>query len=109
MARVRMYADKTVHTIVSHLAGVRGSVVENAEEIKERAEARLALTRDHSNSTNHEVTMTHGTKAVDAFVNLEGPAPLSVEFGHMYHGELGGEPKFVPGKYIVMGAAGLAG
>jgi len=109
MARVTVYSDKAIHTIVSHIDGVVDSVSDEAKDIGRRAEARLARHRDLTNKTNHTVSVTHG--AVDSFANLEGPAPLSVEFGHWYDNKDEENPvrKYVHGLYILTGAAGLAG
>jgi len=102
-----VYSTRRVNRIVSHLPGVRAAVAEEALEIGVRAEAKLLRHRDRTNRTDHSVDVSQGR--IDSYVSLVGPAPLSVEFGHWYKGNLGGTPQYVPGLYIITGAAGLLG
>src|SRR5690606_15798559 len=104
--KVTVYPPKMVNRRVVRQPGVRAATYEAAQEIGAKARANMARHRFHGNETDHEVTVTRGR--VDAFVNLEGPAPGAVEIGHWYKGNLGVTPKFVPGLYIITGAAGLA-
>lgn len=105
---VVLWNEKTINRIVSHVDGVVATVADEAKDVGDKAKARMAAARDNTNRTNHEVDVTHGD--VDSFVNLEGPAPLSVEFGHFYdNGEIEADVKYIPGKYIITGAAGLTG
>ncbi len=102
---VRLIGPKAMNLIISHLDGVVDAVAEEAKEIGVRAKARLTA---HKYSGAAQVTVTHGD--VDSFVNLDDPAALSIEFGHMVKGKFeDDEPKFVPGLYIITGAAGLTG
>ncbi|WP_231951406.1 DUF5403 family protein [Nocardia terpenica] len=100
-----MIGQKAMNQVVSHVDGVKDAIGDEAKEIGSRAEARLA---GHRRSGRAQVTVTNGD--VDSFVNLEDPAALSIEFGHMVKGKYETEePKYVPGLYIITGAAGLAG
>ncbi|GAB4584404.1 DUF5403 family protein [Nocardia sp. IFM 10818] len=102
---VRLIGEKAMNQVISHLDGVKGAAAAEANEIGSRAESRLA---GHRRSGRAKVTVTHGD--VDSFVNLEDPAAMSIEFGHMVKGKYETEePKYVPGLYIITGAAGLTG
>lgn len=59
------------------------------------ARARLAR---HKHLGEHRVTQTHG--GVDFYINLEGPAAVSVEEGHHNHWD----GSWVEGLHIVKGA-----
>jgi hypothetical protein len=99
----RLISQKAMNRVVSHLDEVKSEVAEKALEVGLRAEARLA---GHRRTGRAQVTVTQGD--VDAFVNLEDPAVLSIEFGHMVKGKFETDvPKYVPGLYIITGAAGL--
>jgi hypothetical protein len=99
-----MVSRKKMNDIVSKLPEVRDAVHNQAEIVAAKAEGILAQHRDNSDNEHHEITLTHGD--VDSFVNLEGPAPMSVEFGH-YIRMSGGFPRYVVGLYILHRAAGL--
>lgn len=102
---MQLYSEKALNLVVSHIGGVKAEVAEQAAKTAGLAEARLA---GHHKSGRAEVTVTHGE--VDSFVNLDDPAALSIEFGHMVKGKFENpdKPKYVPGLYIITGAAGLA-
>lgn len=94
-----------MNLVVSHLDDCTHATHAKADEVADVAQVLLAA---HRKTGEHEITTTHGD--VDAFVNLEGPAVLSVEFGHLVKGKYErAVPKKVPGLYIITGAAGLAG
>ena len=99
-----LYSEKALNEVVSHLEGVRDEVHDHAKDVGHTAQGRMS---GHHRSGEHEVTVTRGE--VDSFVNLVGPAPESVEFGHWVKGkfEKKDEPKYVPGLYIITGAAEL--
>lgn len=90
--------------VVAHLAGVKGAVWAETLSIGREAEALFAA---HDRPGGHEVGTAKGR--LDGFVFLEGPAPLSVEFGHWAHrGEHPqGPPVFVEGLHILGRAAVL--
>jgi hypothetical protein len=66
MARVNVYDN--CNDIVAHLRGVRGEVVHEAGKHAAIARGYLLAHRAEGKST---ITMTRGTKLVDAYVNLE--------------------------------------
>lgn len=70
-----VYRD--VNSVVAHLDGVHLAVIAERDVLAARARAKFA---SHDNPGGHEIT-TQDDK-VDALVSLEGPAPLSVEYGH---------------------------
>lgn len=106
MARVRLYSDRVVNQIVSHLPEVHRELGEHAASIQARARGRLAL---HYYEGDSKIEVTEG--AVDWFVSLVDHAAMSIEFGHWVGGKYRDpdKPKFVQGLYIITGAAGLAG
>ena len=75
------FVDPKIAKTVAHLAGVRVAVLAERDKIAGVAEGLFA---SHDNPGGHEITTSepHDFGALDAFVSLEGPAPLSVEFGH---------------------------
>jgi hypothetical protein len=100
---VQLIGQTAMNHVISHLGGVKDAVKDEAQEIGHRADARLAA---HRYSGAADVNVTSG--GVDSFVNLEDPAALSIEFGHWVKGKYETEtPKYVPGLYIITGAAGL--
>jgi hypothetical protein len=100
-----LISQEAMNRVVSHLPDCKEACATKADEVKGVAEGRLAA---HRKSGEHQVTITHGD--VDSFVNLEGPAAMSVEFGHMVKGKYErSTPKKVAGLYIITGAAGLTG
>ena len=106
MAKIDLKKERRVNKIVAHTPGVRAEVYSAAQEIAAKAEQILLEHRDTTNKTDHEITISRGT--VDSFVNLEGPAPAAVEWGHFWdNGEIEAEVTFVPGLYILHRAAGL--
>jgi hypothetical protein len=92
MDKIRLF--KNLERTIAHTDDVEGILGDFAFEILGRARANLA--RHHKHGT-HRVTQDKGT--VDHFVNLEGPAALSVENG--WHKKDGG---FVKGLDILKGA-----
>lgn len=100
---VRLIGQKAMNRVISHIPGVRAAVAAKAAEVAAVAEMRLAA---HRHSGRARIDVTHGD--VDSFVNFEDPAVLSIEFGHFVGGKFEtDEPKYVPGLYIITGAAGL--
>lgn len=77
-----VFVDPHIAKTIAHMEGVREAVMAQRDKIAARAEALFAA---HDNPGGHEITTTDhglGFGDLDGFVNLEGPAPLSVEFGH---------------------------
>lgn len=102
------YDDEMMNTIISHLGEVNHAVQDKANERGRVAKGRLA---SHHDTGAAEVTVTHGD--VDSFINLDDTAgegaAMSIEFGHWVKGKFEDpdHPQFVPGLYIITGAAGL--
>lgn len=98
MEKVKIYV--TAPRDVSHSNEVEAILGDEAFRILVRARGNLAK---HKKTGEHRVTQTKGK--VDHFVNLEGPAALSVEEGHFVGGQYkGDEPKFVDGLHILRDA-----
>lgn len=80
MAYVALRAGRrdhdAVNSYIAHLRGVRKAVADEGREIQQRAQALFKM---HDHPGGHRIV---GVKAdTDYHVILEGPAPLSVEFG----------------------------
>jgi len=72
-----VWVDPKIAKKVALLPGVHAAVVAERDRVATIAEGLFA---PHDNPGGHEITKTD--KRIDALVNLDGPAPLSVEFGH---------------------------
>lgn len=117
---IYLYGETAINHIVSHLGETKRAVDRQAVETGKKAEAALAgaraSTRWHKiHGPGHltQVTTSHGD--VDAFVNLEAPNAMAIEFGHAPSGVFGPEgalghlkTKAPRGLYILHKAAGLA-
>lgn len=100
MERVRIYAG--LERVVARSDDVDAMLGDEAFQILNKARANLAR---HRRDGDHKVTQTKGR--VDHYVNLEGPAALSIEEGHFVGGA--NEPTYVPGLNILKNALGGAG
>lgn len=100
-----LIGDKAMNLVISHLDEVIAEVAAKAEEIGKKAEARLAAHRSEADAEHHTIEVEHHD--VDSVVVMEGPAPVSLEFGHnlVLFGQK--TDRFIQGRYIVTGAAGL--
>lgn len=94
---VELISTRTINRIVARQT--RPAVGEEAIELGVRAEANLARHRDDG---THRVTVDQ--PKIDAFVRLEGEAPLSVEMGHFTGYK---RRRYVPGLRVLQDAAGL--
>jgi hypothetical protein len=76
-----VFVDPKIASTVAHMAGVKAAVTVERDKLAAVAEGLFA---SHDNPGGHSITTSepHDFASLDAFVNLEGPAPLSVEFGH---------------------------
>ena len=103
MAQVRLKGKKYINTVVSHEKGVKDSVHDEAVMIGARAEARLNMAKHRTGAAQIKVEQGR----VDSYVVLDDEAAMSIEFGHWltYFGEE--TPRFIPGLYVLTGAAGL--
>lgn len=79
---------------IARLDSVQAALKVEQAKIAAKAQALLA---DHHKTGEHEITMSSGK--VDKYVNLEGPAALSVEAGH-FDGYKG-KRKHVEGLHIL--------
>lgn len=71
------FVDPKIADTVAHMAGVKAAVLLERDKLAAAAEGLFA---SHDHPGRHEITTEDGR--TDALVSLEGPAPLSVEFGH---------------------------
>lgn len=102
MAKVQIIGQKAMNIILKDKDGVQDAVYDEAKKIGQKAELRLS---SHRRTGEANVLVKRGD--VDSYVILDDPAAMSIEFGHWYvNGN--GEDKYVPGLYIITGAAGLA-
>lgn len=87
--------------LVAHLEGVTAAVVAvAAAPVLRRARAILAEHTTDDDGEHHEVVLRLGAQT-DAFVDLVGPAPAAVEFGHVTK-----NGKTVDGLHILKRAVG---
>lgn len=93
MHNIRLYAR--LERVIAHSDEVEGLLGDAAYLILQRSRSRLAA---HRRDGDHKVTQSKGR--VDHFVNLEGPAALSVENG-FHHAKTG---EFVRGLNILKGS-----
>lgn len=74
------FVDPKTAEKVAHLPEIHKAVLLVRDKVAAVAEGLFAA---HDNPGGHEInTKDHGFGDLDGFVNLDGPAPLSVEFGH---------------------------
>lgn len=103
MARVKMKPTKVVNYIVAHHDTTQHAIGTEQGVIQGRAVSRLEQHRDSGASR-----ISTSEDAPDAYVTLEDPAAVSIEFGHFVKGKYETDtPKFVPGLYILTEASGL--
>ena len=94
-----VFVNPRIADIVAHMPEVVAAIHAERDKFAQIAEGIFA---SHDNPGGHKITTTDGT--LDAFVNLEGPAPLSVELGHWTPGRT----SFVEGLHIFGRAIGVA-
>jgi hypothetical protein len=104
MAKVRLKGKKFINKVVSHEEGVKAAVFDQATAIAARAEARLNMAKHRTGAS--QIKLEQGR--VDSYVTLDDPAAMQIEFGHwlVYYGHE--TPVYIPGLYVLTGAAGLA-
>jgi hypothetical protein len=94
--------------ISKHLAKddkVQAHLKAHAQKITARARGLLAQHRDTgSHSIKYEGHTTDNFGHIDHYVVMDGPAPVSVEFGHMAE-----NGRWVMGLYILTIASGIYG
>jgi hypothetical protein len=87
--------NKTMERTIAHSDEVEGILGDHAYPVMIRARALLDR---HRKTGEHRITQTKGQ--VDHFVNLEGPAAMSVEEGH-FVGD-----RYVDGLHVLRDALG---
>lgn len=100
---------------ISHLPGVIASAYKEGVRIGAKAENRI----HHAPDPLPDAVITVEQAEVDTHVNLVHPAAMSIEFGHfalrdeagrftdIAEGTKYSDMSFIPGQYIVRGAAGI--
>lgn len=91
--------DRRISSIVAHMPEVVAAVRVERDRVAHIAEG---LFEPHDNPGGHQITTSDGES--DAFLNLDGPAPLAVEFGHWTPNHT----RFVEGLHILSRAIGEA-
>lgn len=71
------WVDPNIAAEMAHAPEIHTAVLLQRDEIATAAKGLFAA---HNNPGGHEIATID--EPVDALVSLEGPAPLSVEFGH---------------------------
>lgn len=88
---------------VSRMPGVRAAVRGERDKLAGVAEGLFA---SHDHPGGHRITKQNGR--TDAFVSLDGPAPLSVEFGHWTDAKKPADRRFVEGLHVLTKAIAQA-
>lgn len=104
MAKVRLKGKKYINTVVSHEDSTKDAVYDKATMIAAKAEVRLNMAKHRTGAS--QIKLERGR--VDSYVTLADPAAMKIEFGHwlVYYGQ--STPVYIPGLYVLTGAAGLA-
>lgn len=85
------------------MGGVREGVRTERDKLAAITDGLFA---SHDHPGGHRVTQQDGR--TDAFVSLEGPAPLSVEFGHWTDAKKPSDRRFVDGLHVLTRAIAQA-
>lgn len=99
MEKVNIY--KTAPRTIANSDEVEAILGDHAYPIMLRARANLSR---HRKTGEHKITQTKGK--VDHFVNLEGPAAVSVEEGHFTNAGDYAVGEFVEGLHVLRDAIG---
>lgn len=103
------FVDPRIAQKVAHLPEIHAAVLAERDKV---AHIAVGLFASHDNPGGHEInTHDHGDgfDDIDGVVNLDGPAPLAVEFGHFAGTEDGGDDRtFVSGLHILGRTAAIA-
>ncbi|MDA3643783.1 DUF5403 family protein [Saccharopolyspora indica] len=104
MAKVQsLWSQKAFNNSLKDKKGVQAAVWGHALKVGAKAEARLEASKNRTGES--QVLVRKGD--VDAYVILDDEAALSIEFGHWLNLYGEEQPVFIPGKYVLTGAAGL--
>jgi hypothetical protein len=103
MEKVRLFSN--LERTIAHTDELEGQLGDHAYTIMIRARGNLSR---HRKSGEHRITQTKGK--VDHYVNLEGPAAMSIEEGHFLGGFYANTEsiRFVEGLHILRNAIGGA-
>ena len=71
------FVDPRIADTVAHMPGVKAAVRAERDKMAAVADGLFA---SHDHPGGHEIVKENGR--TDALFSLDGPAPLSVEFGH---------------------------
>lgn len=88
------WVDPKIASKVARLPGVHAGVVRVRDRLAELMESEFA---SHDRPGGHEITKQD--EEIDALVSIDGPAPLSMEFGH-WSGK-GENRRYVEGLHII--------
>jgi Family of unknown function (DUF5403) len=87
-------SQKSLNKMIARLDVVQLALEVERGKVYVKAQALFA---EHHKTGEHEITMSDGK--VDKYVNLEGPAALSIEVGH-FNGYKG-RRKYVEGLHVL--------
>ena len=103
MAKVRLKGKKYINTVVSHEKSTKDAVHDKATMIGALAEARLDMAKHRTGDAQIKVKQGR----VDSYVILDDPAAMQIEFGHWLVAWGHETDRYIPGLYVLHGAAGL--
>lgn len=109
--KVRLKGEKYINGAVARVDDVQDAVVSEGRKIEAKATALLASHRDNADARHHSISggKNYDEKYghLDYEITMSGPAPMSLEFGHML--VLFGKPtaRYIQGLHILYRAAGL--
>lgn len=101
MEKIKLFAN--LEKVIAHTDELEGQLGDFAYTIMIRARGNLAR---HRKTGTHKITQTKGR--VDHYVNMDGPASLSIEEGHFVGGFYQNTEsiKYVEGLHILRDAIG---
>ena len=112
MARVKIYKNPIPNTAAAHHVKTRAAVKHHTEKIQRKAERLLANAR--ASSKTHKYFGPDGLTDieveyvdVDAFVFMEAPNAMAIEFGHQPSGVFKGTNTDAPEGLYIITRAGL--
>lgn len=112
---VKLIGQTALDTVVAHQPGVYRHIETEAKKVEEKAkillESARATTHWHKMlGPGHLTSISMEHHEVDAYINLNAPNPMGIEYGHFPSGYYEGTNTKSPhGLYILNGAAGFPG
>ncbi len=85
---------------LAHSASIQAIIRAKRDEIKAVADALFA---PHNRPGGHEIETSDGV--VDAYLEMTGPDPMSVEYGHFTPPNKEGDVTYVEGLHVMSRAA----